>query len=257
MTREIKIADSPEDFVVLASEAIAGVTADAVAANGFCTVALAGGTTPADVYRRLASEPMGGKVDFSKLFCFFGDERNVPPDDDSSNFKMVAGSLLRPLNKDESSIFRWRTELASAEATAADYENQLTKFFFRNESTKSAPSEERRIPRFDLIILGLGGDGHTASLFPHTPALRETDRLTAANWIDAINDFRFTITFPVINNAWNVIFLVSGEGKAAAARTVIEGEFRPDKFPAQLVAPISGRLLWIMDSAAAGLLRRA
>lgn len=251
MTREIKIAETAQEFEGVAAETIARAALEAIETAGFAAIALAGGNTPAAVYRKLASDSIGKKLDNSRLFFFFGDERNVPPDHGSSNFRMACENLLNPLSIPDANIFRWRTELARPEAVAADYENRIMDFFYRNKSQGSPVESERQIPRFDLVILGLGDDGHTASLFPRSAALRETERLAAANWVEKINDFRFTLTFAAINNAANVIVMATGAPKADTVRAVIEGEFRPDQFPAQLVAPVDGRLQWILDSAAA------
>lgn len=251
MTREIKIAETAKEFAGVAAETIAKAAAEALETAGSAAVALAGGKTPAAVYRRLASAAIGKTVDFSRVFFFFGDERNVPPDHDSSNFRMAAENLLNPLAIPDANIFRWRTEIGDSEAVAADYESRIRDFFFPNKSQKASADGVMQIPRFDLVILGLGDDGHTASLFPHSAALRETERLAAANWVEKINDFRFTLTFTSINNAVRVIFLATGAPKAETIKAVIEGEFRPDQFPAQLVAPVDGRLEWIIDSAAA------
>ena len=256
MTREIVIAKDAGEFSTLAAEKIAKAAAEAVAGSGSAAIALAGGTTPAEVYRRLASAPISKTVDFSRVFFFFGDERNVWPDDDSSNFKMAAENLLRPLSIKDANIFRWKTELGSAEAVAADYEAQITNFFAANRPPNFNPAEDGISPRFDLVILGLGEDGHTASLFPHSSALSETKRLAVSNWVEKINDFRFTLTFTAINNAAKIIFLAKGAAKANIVKAVIEGEFRPDDLPAQFVAPVSGNLLWMLDSAAASRLGR-
>jgi len=168
-------------------------------------------------------------------FFYFGDERNVGPDEDASNFKAANMSLFRPLRIREDNIFRWRTELETPADVAEDYEQTLQKL---------SPD----VPRFDLILLGIGTDGHTASLFPDTEALSETARTATANWVPQLGTWRFTLSYPVINNARNVLFLVAGEGKAAIVSEVLEGEA---DLPARSVHPVSGKLMWLLDQASA------
>lgn len=210
----------------------------AIDSRGSFSVALAGGNTPRELYRLLASKKYRAAIDWKKVSVFLGDERNVPPDSPDSNFRMVREELLRPLGIDENNSFRWQTELGDPATIAARYEELLR---------AEAP--------LDLVLLGLGSDAHTASLFPHTDALRETERLAVANWIPKLNDHRFTMTFPVINRALNVIFLVAGEEKAEAVAYILEGEFRPDQYPAQLVKPAGGDLYWLLDEGAASSLK--
>jgi 6-phosphogluconolactonase len=217
---------------------------DAIAKNGRFAVSLAGGSTPRAFYSLLASDEYGSAIDWIRVSFFFGDERNVGEDSPESNYGMASESLLRPLEVDSAQIYRWRTELPSVDETAAHYESSLKEYFH--------PSK----PRFDLILLGLGPDAHTASLFPHTPALHETRRLAVANWVGKLGDHRLTITFPLINNAANVMFLVSGSEKAKAVKSVLEGDSLPDEYPAQLVQPTDGSLYWLLDEAAASLLNR-
>jgi 6-phosphogluconolactonase len=208
-------------------------------ATGRFTVALAGGSTPKALYRRLASDEFRKKIDWTKVFFFLGDERFVPPDHADSNFRMATENLFSPLGTRPDNIFRWRTESGDPQQTAADYERTISVFF-----------DSDSLPRFDLILLGLGADGHTASLFPCSPALHENSRIAVANPVEKLAADRLTLTFPVINNAAHVIFLVSGEEKAPALKEILEGVTHPDKYPAQMVNPKSGTLSWFIDKQA-------
>lgn len=223
--------------------------------DGNFTVALSGGSTPKSLYQLLSSNEYKNKVDWSKVFFFFGDERNVLPNDNESNFRMANENLFTPLRISDANIFRWRTEIKNAEIIAVNYELTIWKFY--EESNKSIVTiNDCDFPRFDLILLGIGADGHTASLFPFTEALNETEVITAVNPVEKLGSTRLTLTFPVINNARNVIFLVKGADKAETLQTVLEGEFQPEKFPAQKVKPENGELFWLIDEQAAALLDR-
>jgi 6-phosphogluconolactonase len=208
---------------------------------GRFSVALAGGNTPRGLYELLAKEH-SGSLPWDRIHIFFGDERHVAPDSPESNYRMVRETLLTKVPVPESNVYRIRAELA-AQAAADDYEKHLREFF------QLQPGEW---PRFDLILLGMGDDGHTASLFPGTSALRETTRLVVANPVDKLSAERITLTLPVLNHAASVIFLVSGVAKAQIMKEV----FAPrnnHRFPAGSVHPDHGRLLWIADREAASL----
>ena len=218
------------------------------------TVALSGGSTPKSLYQLLASDEYKNKVDWSKIFFFFGDERNVLPDDAESNFLMANENLFTTLEISDKNIIRWQTEFKNAEITAVNYELTISKFYEDNNKS-IVTMNDCDCPRFDLILLGMGADGHTASLFPFTEALNETEKITAANRVEKFDTTRLTLTFPVINNARNVIFLVKGADKAEALYEVLEGNFQPEKYPAQAVKPVEGNLLWLIDTEAARLLK--
>lgn len=254
----IKIFDGAEQFNRFAAEKFVEIANEAIESKRRFAVALAGGSTPKSLYRLLGNEEFRNKIEWSKVFFFFGDERNVAPDDDDSNYRMARENLFEPLKISETNIFRWRTELQDADDIAANYESAIGKFFdeFLGEKNKfQVAADDSNLPRFDLILLGIGADGHTASLFPFTEALSETEKIAAANPVEQLDAIRLTLTFPVINNARNVIFLVRGADKATALREVLEGDFQPDEFPAQNVKPASGDLFWLVDREAAGLLK--
>ncbi len=217
----------------------------AIRDHGRFTIALSGGNTPRAVYSLLAEN----KDDFpwTKTFFFFGDERSVPPDHPDSNYRMAQEALFSRAPVPEANIFRVSAELG-AEKAAEQYETVLREFF-KLQPGKLQPGQ---LPRFDLILLGMGDEGHTASLFPGSPAMTETSRMVVSNWVDKLKTDRITLTFPVINNVGEAVFLVAGASKAEIVKEVFltQGE----QYPVQHVHPRDGRLLWIMDQAAASLL---
>ncbi len=239
----IKIFDDAEQLNRFAAEKFVEIADEAIENRRQFTVALAGGSTPKSLYHLLASDEYENKVDWSKIFFFFGDERNVAPLDAESNFRMANENLFLPLQITEENIFRWQTELKDARLITEEYEKTLLIYF------------KTRFPPFDLFLLGMGDDGHTASLFPFSEALNETERVAVANPVEKLDTIRFTLTFPVINNARNVIFLVKGADKAETLRAVLQGEFQPEKYPSQNVKPINGNLFWLVDREAARLLK--
>ena len=240
--RKILIKQNLDELSKAAVDQFAQIANASIIAHGSFSVALAGGSTPHHLYSLLASENHRLKLDWSRVEFFFSDERHVPPDSDQSNFRMANETLLEPLNISASRIHRWQSELPNASEAADAYETELKGYLDRSGRP------------FDLVLLGLGEDAHTASLFPNTPALREIERLAVANRVEKLHTDRLTMTFSAINDAANVMIIVSGRYKAEAVENVLEGEFRPDDFPAQFVNPESGNLYWLMDEAAAGLL---
>jgi len=249
MNREIKIFPNSKVLNLLAAEKFIDIGKEAIKRQVVFFVALAGGSTPKSLYRLLASEPFKNQIDWQRIFFFLGDERNVPEDDPESNFRMINENLFEPLQIPQANIFRWNAGKKAPEATAKEYETAISWTFIEDE-------EERTRPVFDLIILGMGTDGHTASLFPYTKALSESKRFAVANRVEKLDTTRLTLTFPVINNARNIMFLVSGAEKAETLKNVLEGEFEPEKFPSQNVNPHDGNLFWLLDEKAASLLHQ-
>jgi 6-phosphogluconolactonase len=245
---ELKFFPGTEELNNFAAEKFVEIAAGAIEERGDFTVALAGGSTPKALYQLLASDKFENEIDWSKVFFFFGDERNVPPDDAESNFRMANENLFRSLKISEKNIFRWLTEEKSVVAAADDYESRIRDFFGKKGLLIDESDTE---PSFDLILLGMGADGHTASLFPFTEALSETAKFAVANPVEKLKTTRLTLTFPVINNARNIIFLVAGAEKAETARAVLEGDFQPHKFPSQNVRPRDGAMWWLLDEKAA------
>jgi 6-phosphogluconolactonase len=180
------------------------------------------------------------------MHVFWGDERHVPPDHPDSNYRMANEALLSKVPIPPANVHRIKSEHPDAHQVADDYEQTLQAFFHLAAG---------QLPRFDLILLGLGPEAHTASLFPGTKALHETRRLVVSTWVGKFFTDRITLTPAVLNNAAGVIFLVSGEDKALALKAVLEGHDEPEQLPAQLIRPAHGRLLWLVDRAAAGLLQ--
>lgn len=237
---EIRVlSTSSELFHAAADEFIHQATVK----NGKFSVALSGGSTPKSLYSLLATEKRDS-VPWDKIYFFFGDERHVPPDDPESNYRMANEAMFSRVPVRPENIFRIRAE-QDAEKAAQNYEDTLKSFFSR------MPGE---FPRFDLIFLGMGPDGHCASLFPGTTALHESRRLVVANWVEKFKTFRITMTFPVLNHASCVIFLTSGADKAPMLHEVLENE--KANLPCQKVRPVDGRLMWMVDKPAASGLRR-
>ncbi|MDE2058973.1 MAG: 6-phosphogluconolactonase [candidate division NC10 bacterium] len=234
------------DQAALAQEAAERVVAtaqEAVTRCGRFTVALAGGSTPKRLYSLLAAEPYCTRLPWHKTYVFWGDERTVPPEHPDSNFGMARATLLSRVPIPSDQIHRMQAERANLDAAARDYETEIARTFIAQSSGEP--------PVFDLILLGLGTDGHTASLFPYTRALRETIRWVAPNYILELKANRLTLTIPIINRAATVLFLVSGTDKAAMLQAVLEGPPDPERLPAQLIRPVAGRLVWLADQAAA------
>ena len=237
---EIRILETPSDLFHAAAEEL---IRRATAKSGKFSVALSGGSTPKSLYSLLATEKRSS-VPWDKIYFFFGDERHVPPDHPESNSRMANEAMFSKVPVKSENIFRIHAE-QDADHAAQNYEQSLRTFF----SVK--PGE---FPRFDLIFLGMGPDGHTASLFPGTSALHENHRLVVANWVEKFKTFRITMTFPVLNHAACVIFLTSGADKAAMLHEVLENE--KANLPCQKVRPIDGKLVWMVDKAAASGLSR-
>jgi 6-phosphogluconolactonase len=191
-------------------------------------------------------DALRSRMPWGRVHFFWGDERHVPPDHPDSNYRMASEAMLSKVPVPVENIHRIRAENPDAGKAAEDYEQELRGFF------KLEPGQ---LPAFDCVFLGMGPDGHTASLFPATKALHERKRLVVSNWVDKFQSFRITMTAPVLNNADMVIFLVSGEEKAEPLREVLEGEKQTDRFPSQLIEPTHGKLLWLVDRAAARKLR--
>jgi 6-phosphogluconolactonase len=235
---EIRILkSSPELFRAAAAE-FARVAADAVRARGRFCVALSGGSTPKGLYTLLATGTI--PIPWGNIYFFWGDDRHVPPTDPESNYRMVYEAMLSKVPVPPENVFRILSEEKDADVAARQYEQTLSKFFRLNAGD---------FPRFDLVLLGLGPDGHTASLFPGSAALQEKKRLVVANWVEKFKTDRITLTLPVLNNAAAVMFLVSGEEKAGILREVLEG--KGHLLPSQMVHPSDGKLIWLLDQPAA------
>jgi 6-phosphogluconolactonase len=241
---EIIVFDDAEALADAAAAAIAECAAEAVGARGRFTLALAGGGTPRATYERLAQAPLRDRMPWDRTWIFFGDERGVPPDHRDSNYRMANEALLSRVPVPAGHIARIRGEADDPETAAADYARRLSEVF---------ESKRGELPRFDLILLGMGVDGHTGSLFPGSPVLKEVFRTVAAVHAAAASiPQRFTFTLPVINTAARVMFLVAGGEKAKVLKAVLKEP--TSGLPAALVRPATGRLTWLLDRAAAALI---
>jgi 6-phosphogluconolactonase len=235
----VEIHDDAAAVFAAGADRVAASARQAVATRGRFTIALSGGSTPRGLYQQLVAEPRRGAMPWSSTHVFWGDERHVPPTDADSNYRMAVDALLSHAPIPSQQIHRIKAEESDARVAALMYEHDLREVF------QIAPGV---VPRFDCILLGLGGDGHTASLFPGTAALDVVDRLVVANDVPQMRTDRITLTFPVLNAAALVLFLVEGAGKSEIVPQVFASGAR---FPAARVKPASGDLVWMLDRAAA------
>ncbi len=241
---EIRTLTTPQELFATAAEEVVRTANEAVAQRGRFTIALSGGSTPKNLYNLLATNARTA-LPWDRMFFFWGDERHVPPTDPDSNYRMADETMLSKIPVAAGNVFRIAAENPDAAAAAEAYEQALRKFF------AVGPGQ---FPRFDLILLGMGPDGHTASLFPGTAALQEKSRLVVANWVEKLKASRISLTLPVLNAAYCVTFLVSGTDKAAVLRTVLEENAPTEQYPSKLVKPSDGKLIWLLDRAAASAL---
>ena len=247
MRKELIVCRDAQELNQRAAERFVRLAAEAVSATGRFAVALSGGSTPQALYSRLASDQFQPLVAWSKVHLFWGDERCVPPDHPDSNYGMARVALLAQAPIPKENVYPIATEKGNAQSVAAEYEKTLRTFFGLSEGQQ---------PRFDLILLGLGEDGHTASLFPGTAALKETGRVVAANYVQKLATHRITLTVPAINHAANIVFLISGQSKALVLKKVLEGQHQPMRLPSQCIQPVEGKLLFMVDRAAGSELTR-
>lgn len=244
---EVRTLTTPQELFEAGAELVAHSAKDAVEERSRFTIALSGGSTPRSLYNLLATNACNS-LPWDRMYFFWGDERHVPPTDKESNYRMAREAMLEKVAVPASNIFRMPTENPDANAVAETYEQTLQKFF---------ALEPNQAPTFDLILLGLGPDGHTASLFPETAALQEKNRLVVANFVEKLDTHRITFTLPVLNAARCVAFLVSGIDKAPALQSVLQSDAPGEKYPAKLVHPTNGKLIWLVDRAAASSLSTA
>jgi 6-phosphogluconolactonase len=237
---EIRILTTPQELFEVAAEEVVRAATEAVAQRGRFTIALSGGSTPKNLFNLLATNART-VFPWDRTYFFWSDERHVPPTDPESNYRMAEEIMLSKIPVNAGNVFRIAAENPDAAAVAEAYEQTLRKFF---------QLQPGQVPVFDLILLGMGPDGHTASLFPNTAGLQEKTRLVISNWVDKLKTNRLTMTLPVLNSARTVAFLASGTDKAQVLRTVLEEDAPPEQYPAKLVRP-SGRLMWFVDRAAA------
>ena len=242
LLESVRVLPTGNDLFHAAAVEFVARAQQAVRENGRFTVALSGGSTPRGLFSLLATGSFPN-IPWDKICFFWGDERHVPPNSSESNYRMANETMLSKVSVRQENIFRIPAEGKDADAVATAYEQTIQEFF------KLANSE---FPRFDLILLGMGPDGHTASLFPGSSALKETKRIFVANWVEKMGDFRFTLTYPAINNAKEITFLASGPDKADTLKQVLEDPTAG--LPSQGIRPLNGKLLWFVDQAAASAL---
>src|SRR5215469_2420241 len=244
--REVRILADANAIAQTAAAEFVDAAREAVCAKGSFSVALSGGSTPKALYALLLNnQPLRAMVPWRKIQFFFGDERHVPPDDAESNFRMASEAMLAKAPVDSKQVHRIKGEIKSAAEAAAEYERDL-RVSFRLETGQ--------LPRFDLVLLGMGPEGHTAFLFPGTKALKEERRLVVSNWVGKLYTDRITLTPPVLNNASRIIFMAHGAEKAPALKAVLEGPYEPEQLPAQIIHPRDGKVLWLVDPTAASML---
>jgi 6-phosphogluconolactonase len=239
--REIVICRDVDELNRKAAEQFIELANKAIQRSGQFTVALSGGSTPKGLYSLLASAEYKERVDWFRVHLFWGDERCVPPDHPESNFRMVRESLLSKVQIPSENVHRMMGE-KEPEQAATEYEEHLRQFFHLPRGG---------VPRFDLIFLGLGEDGHTASLFPGSPALDEQKRLVATVYVERLKVYRLTLTLPVINAAAQVSFLITGENKSSIVKALLRADGDSSKYPAGRVRPVNGQLTWFITQDAA------
>jgi 6-phosphogluconolactonase len=247
--REVYILKDNAAIARRAAEEFVKMAQSAVQQHGSFSVALSGGSTPKLLYALLATDPeLRGKLPWDKMQMFFGDERHVGPDDPQSNFKMASETMFNKAPLKPVQIHRMKGEYPDAEKAAQEYEQELrTHFHLR----------EKELPRFDLVLAGMGDEGHTLSLFPGTKALHPEGRAVVRNWVGKLAADRITATAPAVNNAGMILLMVAGKDKAPALKAVLEGPYEPEQLPAQLLQPTNGKLLWLVDEPAGSMLSNA
>jgi 6-phosphogluconolactonase len=249
---EIEIAEDPKDLARLGVDLFINCARAALKEKSEFTVVLSGGETPRPLYERLATDPDAKKLPWEKINFFWGDERNVPIDHPDSNFKMAWVAMLSRLPIPEKNFHRINTELERPEWVVEEYEKTIREFFYLKDPAAT--------PRFDLTFLGLGKEGHTASLFPEgVPGafsnLVNPNGLVFAPWIPHLSEFRFSLTPRALNSSKQIVFLVSGNEKASIVKEVIESNQMNHRYPALVIRPTEGKLTWLIDKAAADLLK--
>jgi 6-phosphogluconolactonase len=246
--RTVELFANGMEIARRAAADVVRIAGEAASARGVFTIALSGGSTPKVLYALLAEHPsLRNSLPWGKMKLFFGDERHVGPCHTDSNFQMATDAMLSkvPLRPDQ--IHRIKGEYPDTAQAAAEYEGEIRREF---------GLQAGEFPRFDLILLGMGNEGHTLSLFPGTKALNETKRIVTNNWVGKLYTERVTLTAPAANNAENVIFMITGVDKACVLKAVLEGPHEPDQLPAQIIQPASGKLSWLVDAAAGSMLSK-
>ena len=248
MEQEIRILADGVAIAKRAAQEFVQAAAAAVAEGGAFHVALAGGSTPKALYELLAGDPvLRSQVPWDKIQVFFGDERHVGPDHADSNFRMATEAMLSKVPLKATQVMRIKGEYADAVQAAREYEETITAHF---------DLKFGELPRFDMLLAGMGNEGHTLSLFPGTKALHADGCIVVSNWVGKLYADRITLTAPAACAAAEILFMVTGADKALALKGVLEGPYEPEQLPAQLLQPKNGKLLWLVDIAAGGMLSK-
>jgi len=244
--REIRILPDGAAIARRAAQEFVQAGASAVRERGSFNVVLSGGSTPKALYRLLVNDPaLRSQVPWDKIRLFFGDERHVPPDHPDSNFRMATEAMISKSPLKPEQVTRIKGDYPDADRAALEYEKDLREYF---------KLKDGEYPRFDLVLAGMGNEGHTLSLFPGTKALHADTRIVVRNWVGKLCTERITLTAPAASNAARIIFMVTGADKALALKGVLEGPYEPEQLPAQLLQPKNGKLLWLVDAAAGSML---
>jgi 6-phosphogluconolactonase len=247
LDRTIKLLPDVAAIAQQAAGIFVSAAQQAARDRGVFRVAMAGGSTPKSLHALLVAEPFCSQLPWDRMQVFFGDERHVPPDHADSNYRMVNETFISKSPIKPEQVFRIKAELQDTERAALDYEQTLRAQFALK------PGDH---PRFDLMMLGMGNEGHTLSLFPGTTALRDNGRLVVRTWVGKLYTERITCTAPVANNSAAVLFMIAGADKAPALKAVLEGPYEPEQLPSQLIRPANGKLIFLVDSAAGGMLSK-
>jgi 6-phosphogluconolactonase len=246
--RKVALFANGMEIAQRAADEVVRIASEAAAARGAFTIALSGGSTPKVLYALLAENPaLRNSLPWDKMKVFFGDERHVGPGHADSNFQMASDTMLSKVPLQPKQIHRIKGEYPDTAQAAVEYEATIQREF----GLKAG-----EFPRFDLVLLGMGSEGHTLSLFPGTKALHETQRIVTRNWVGKLYTERITLTAPAANNAANVIFMIAGADKACALKAVLEGPHEPEQLPAQMIQPSNGKLSWLVDQAAGSMLSK-
>jgi 6-phosphogluconolactonase len=246
--RTIKLFSHCSEIASFAAHEVARIATEAAAARGVFSIALAGGSTPKMLYALLAEHPaLRNSLPWDKMQVFFGDERHVGPGHADSNFQMASDAMLSKVPLREEQIHRIKGEYPDTAQAAQEYEGEIRRVFHLQGA---------EFPRFDVILLGMGNEGHTLSLFPGTLALHEERRIVTRNWVGKLYTERITLTAPAANAAANIFFMVTGSDKACALKAVLEGPVEPEQLPAQMIQPVDGSLFWLVDQAAGAMLSK-
>ena len=245
MEREIRVLNDGAAIAKRAAQEFVESAISAVREKGSFNVALAGGSTPKALYGLLVTDAARSQVPWDKMHLFFGDERHVAPDHSDSNFRMATEAMISKSPLKPEQVTRIKGEYPATERAALEYEKALREYF---------KLKDGEYPRFDLLLVGMGSEGHTLSLFPGTKALHAEGRAVVRNWVGKLYTERITLTAPAASNAARILFMVTGADKALALKAVLEGPYEPEQLPAQLLQPKNGKLLWLVDTAAGGML---